>query len=285
MPVSHYENFPVASLLLPRRLRRPVEAIYWFARSADDLADEGDHPPDWRLAALDGYRRELDRIEAGAMAAAGPWRELAGQIAEFGLPVDELRHLLDAFAQDVTCTRYEDYAALEHYCRRSANPVGRLMLHLFGALTPQNLRDSDAICTSLQLLNFCQDVAMDWSKNRIYFPLDELRACGVTGRHFDEGIADDSWRRLFDRQLGRARRMLRSGGGLPGRLNGRPALELRAIVAAGERIGGLLAATGGDVFRHRPVLGRRDWALVLMHAFLPWTAGANGHDALPSSAR
>ena len=267
MPVNHYENFPVASILLPRHLRRPVESIYWFARSADDIADEGDHPADWRLRALEDYRLHLERIVAGEAPDGGPWQELALMIATHHLPVQLFRDLLDAFAQDVRQSRYRSFAEVESYCRRSANPVGRLMLHLFGAIDPPNVRDSDAICTSLQLLNFCQDVAIDWKKDRIYFPLDEMAAHGVGERHIAEGIVDPAWQQLFEQQLQRALNLLRQGSGLPGRLRGRPAIELRAIVAAGERIGNHLMATRGDIFGRRPVLLRRDWLVIVLRAF------------------
>ncbi len=267
MPVNHYENFPVASILLPRRLRRPVESIYWFARSADDIADEGEHAPDWRLHALDDYRLQLDRIVGGASPAGAIWQELAFVIATYRLPIQLFRDLLDAFAQDVRQARYRSFDEVESYCRRSANPVGRLMLHLFDAVDAPNVRDSDSICTSLQLLNFCQDVAIDWKKDRIYFPLDEMAAHGVTERHIAEGIVDQAWQRLFEQQLQRALTLLRQGSALPGRLRGRPAIELRAIIAAGERIAQQLLATGGDIYRRRPVLVRRDWIVIVLRAF------------------
>jgi squalene synthase HpnC len=211
---------------------------------SDDLADEGEHSAAWRLAALDGYRRQLDRIEAGAAGADPAWQRLAAVIARQQLPLSPFRDLLDAFAQDVVQSRYADFADLENYCRRSANPVGRLLLHLFGRAIEPDLRDADAICTSLQLLNFCQDAGLDWQKGRIYFPLDEMQAMGVTEAHFAEGIVDAPWRRLFTLQLERALASLRAGSGLPGRLPGRAGLELRAVVAAGERIGMRLRATG-----------------------------------------
>lgn len=284
MPVHHYENFPVASILLPRHLRRPVESIYWFARSADDIADEGDHPADWRLRGLDDYRLQLDRIAAGVVPDGGPWQELALAIATYRLPVQLFRDLLDAFAQDVVQSRYRSFDELQSYCRRSANPVGRLMLHLFGAVDGKNVRDSDAICTSLQLLNFCQDVAIDWKKDRVYFPLDEMAAHGVSERHIAEGIVDPAWQRLFEQQLGRALALLRQGSGLPGRLVGRPAIELRAIVAAGERIGRRLVATGGDIYRKRPVLVRLDWLVIALQAFRLLRVPASSTDALRASA-
>jgi squalene synthase HpnC len=283
MPVAHYENFPVASVLLPRRLRQPVEAIYWFARSADDLADEGEHPAAWRLAALDSYRRQLDAIEAGLPSADPAWQRLGVTITQHKLPLNLFRDLLDAFAQDVVQSRYADFADVENYCRRSANPVGRLLLHLFRRTDETDLRDSDAICTSLQLLNFCQDVALDWQKDRIYFPLDEINALEVTEAHIAQGIVDAPWRRLFMLQLDRALASLHAGRGLPARLPGRIGLELRAIVAAGEQIGKRLHATGGDVFRRRPVLSRADWLIILLRAFQLLPAHRATHPACPAT--
>lgn len=285
MPVTHYENFPVASVLLPRHLRRPIEAIYWFARSADDLADEGDHSPAWRLAAIDAYRRELDAIAASRPVADAHWERLREVIVVHRLPLALFRDLLDAFAQDVVQPRYADFAHLADYCRRSANPVGRLLLHLFGHTGESDLRDSDNICTSLQLLNFCQDAALDWHKDRIYFPQDEMRACGVTEEHFAHGQVDAPWRRLFTLQLERALASLRAGSGLAYRLPGRSGLELRAIVAAGERIGARLRASGGDVFRRRPLFTRADWALILLRAFRVLPAARAAAAVAPAASR
>ncbi|MBS0552229.1 MAG: squalene/phytoene synthase family protein, partial [Proteobacteria bacterium] len=174
MPVDHYENFPVASMLLPSSLREPVEAIYRFARSADDVADEGDAQPMARLARLHDYLIALNAMERGEAvrdASLAPMFDRLGRaVREYRLPVQLLRDLLDAFSQDVGKTRYADFAELRDYCRRSADPVGRLLLHLYKAATPDNLLLSDRICTSLQLINFWQDVALDWRKNRIYLP-------------------------------------------------------------------------------------------------------------------
>jgi squalene synthase HpnC len=282
MPAAHYENFPVASALLPGRLRPAVRDIYWFARSADDLADEGRHPASWRLAALDDYRRRLDAVEAGNPGADPGWRRLAATIVQHELPLGLFRDLLDAFTQDVVQSRYADFADVEKYCRRSANPVGRLLLHLFGRADAPNLRDSDAICTGLQLLNFCQDVALDSQKDRIYIPLDEMSAHGVTEAQIAYGIVDAPWRHLFMLQLDRALASLHAGAGLPARLPGRIGLELRAIVAAGERIGSRLCATGGDVFRRRPVLSRFDWLVVLLRALQLLPGSRRSHSAYPA---
>ncbi|HSY27649.1 MAG TPA: squalene synthase HpnC, partial [Burkholderiaceae bacterium] len=170
MSIDHYENFPVASILLPARLRPAVEAIYRFARNADDLADEGDASDEQRLAALSAYERALQRIEDGQTAESPLFDTLGKVIKDYALPLQPFRDLLSAFKQDVVTKRYASFTELLDYCRRSANPVGTLMLHLYGAATPDNLRDSDAICSALQLINFWQDAAVDWQKARIYLP-------------------------------------------------------------------------------------------------------------------
>ena len=165
MPVEHYENFPVASWLLPRHLRHPIETIYAFARSADDFADEGSLAIPERLALLQNYRVELDRIAANSPASSPLFADLGNIIREHELPIQLFHDLLDAFTQDVTKTRYADFPELMDYCRRSADPVGRLLLHLYQLATPQNLAWSDSSCSALQLINHWQDVAIDWQKN------------------------------------------------------------------------------------------------------------------------
>lgn len=266
MPVAHYENFPVASLLLPARLRRPVELVYAFARSADDFADEGDRPAAERLAALEAYRAELRRIAAGAPPETELFRALGRAVAEFGLPLDPFFALLDAFAQDVVKARYASFAEVLRYCERSANPVGALMLHLFGAATPERLRQSDAICSALQLVNFWQDVEGDFARGRIYLPADEMARFGVAESDIAGRRCTDAWRRLIAFQIGRTRAMLESGAPLAKSLSGRIGLELRMIVQGGLRILEMLERAGGDVFRHRPVLRAPDWCLMSWRA-------------------
>ena len=171
MSVDHYENFPVASILLPKRLHRPVGLVYWFARNADDFADEGNDPPETRLAKLQAYRDALRDLEANKPASDPLFQGLASAIAEYRLPFRPFYDLLDAFSQDVVKARYANYAEVLDYCARSANPVGRLMLHIYGeAANPdfqKYLAWSDAICSALQLINFWQDVEIDFTtKNR-----------------------------------------------------------------------------------------------------------------------
>ena len=223
MAVDHYENFPVASFLLPRRLVPAVEAIYAFARSADDLADEGDAAPEDRLAALGAYERELDVIAAG------------------GTPEDP---------------------ALLDYCNRSDNPVGKLMLSLYEADDALNVRDSDAICTALQLINFWQDVAIDLAKGRIYLPQEDLARHGVSERALQAGSLDGGWRPLMRFEVERARALMLSGAPLARRLPGRIGWELRMMIQGGMRILDGIEAADYDVFRRRPVLKAPDWLAI-----------------------
>jgi squalene synthase HpnC len=263
MAVDHYENFPVASILMPQRLRRPVALIYRFAREADDFADEGDLLPAQRLALLNSFNRELDTIESGQPPAVPWFTELAGIIREHGLPITLFRDLLSAFSQDVIKDRYSDYPELLDYCRRSANPVGRLLLILYGAATPQNNAWSDAICSSLQLVNFWQDVAVDYRKNRVYFPQDEMARFAVTESQIADADTHGNWRELMRFQVDRSRTMLHSGAPLGRVLRGRLGLEMRMIIAGGDRILTKITQVDYDVFRHRPVLKPHDWALML----------------------
>lgn len=263
MPVDHYENFPVASILLPKRLRPAVEAIYAFARSADDLADEGDAAPEERLAALTAYEDGLARIEQGGTDHAPMFERLAQVVREFELPLKPMYDLLSAFKQDVLVSRYQTYDALLDYCARSANPVGLLMLHLYGAADEENVRDSDAICTALQLINFLQDVAIDLHKERIYIPLEDLNRHAISPAALDHISARPRWRSLMRFEVHRARALLLSGAPLALRLPGRIGFELRMVVQGGLRILDAIEAAEYDVFLHRPKLSKRDWMGIL----------------------
>jgi squalene synthase HpnC len=259
--VRHYENFPVASLLLPAPLRQRVEIIYRFARSADDFADEGDDPPETRLRRLDDYRRQLAAPRDAAL------RDVARIIREHELPIELFADLLDAFAQDVTKKRYASFSEVLDYCRRSANPVGRLLLHLFKRTTDSDLRASDAICSALQLINFWQDVDLDYRKDaRIYLPQDEMAGFGVTERHVRERICDSAWQSLMRFQVDRARTLMLSGSELGKTLPGRVGLEIRATIQGGLRILEKIERAGYDVFRRRPKLRAYDWPLLLARA-------------------
>ena len=266
MPVDHYENFPVASWLLPGHLRQPVAAIYWFARNADDMADEGSFEPAERLFRLGVYRTELRGIAAGASSQDPLFQRLTGVIAEHQLPLALFEDLLDAFTQDVTRTRYANFSDLLNYCQRSANPVGRLLLRLYRAESPQHLSYSDAICTSLQLINHWQDVGIDWRKGRIYLPQEDLARFSVSEAHIAEGRVDQHWHALMQFQVERARRMMLEGSPLGRLLPGRIGMELRMIIAGGLRILEKIEKVGYDVFQHRPVLTATDWPPILWRA-------------------
>ena len=266
MTVEHYENFPVASFLLPSELRRPVALIYRFAREADDFADEGDVPDAVRLAHLDAFRQELRKIEAGAPPGISWFGTLAGLIRKHGLPIEAFHDLLSAFSQDVTKKRYADFGEVLDYCRRSANPVGRLLLALYGNASPQNLAYSDAICTSLQLINFLQDVAIDYQKGRIYLPQDEMARFEISERQIAAADTACNWKPFMAFQIGRARELLQSGAPLGRVLRGRIGLEMRMIIQGGNRILAKIAAADGDVYRHRPVLKPHDWAYMMFRS-------------------
>jgi len=263
---GHYENFPVASWVLPARFRAPVQLIYAFARAADDFADEGDVADAVRLARLREFTQELDRIEAEQPSAMPLFQRLGPMIREHRLPIGLFRDLLSAFSQDVTTKRYGNFSELMDYCRRSANPVGRLLLHLYGETAPRSLAYSDGICTSLQLINFLQDVPIDWSKGRVYLPLDELARYGVDERQIGTSNSAGGWGALMRYQTERASNMLQAGTPLGRVLKGRLGFELRMIVAGGQRILDKLRDVDGDVFRHRPLLRKGDWLLMFMRA-------------------
>ncbi len=272
MPVDHYENFPVASWLLPRHLRQPIEIIYNFARNADDFADEGDLSIADRLARLGEYRSELDFIAARAKTTLPLFADLANVIHKHDLPLPLFYDLLDAFTQDVTKTRYADFAELLAYCRRSANPIGRLVLHLNCIVTPQNLAWSDSICSALQLINHWQDVGIDWQKNdsgRVYLPQDELKQFGLGDLDIADQTNNDAWQKMMAFQCARARNMMESGRPLGRVMPGRMGAELRLMIAGGLAILDKIDAVRGDIFRHRPRLTRWDWLKIAPRALIP----------------
>jgi squalene synthase HpnC len=262
MTNAHYENFPVASPLLPAELRAPVRVIYAFARSADDLADEGDASASERIAALNAYERELDHIDAGRATSSDLFQQLALTLKEHHLNTQLLRDLLSAFRQDVVQTRYASFDELSDYCSRSANPVGRIMLALSDQYSPDMLEQSDAICSALQLINFWQDVAIDSKKSRIYIPQEDLAKFNVSEQSIAEGKADHRWRSLMQFQVARARSIMLKGAPLATHVGGRLGWELRFIVHGGLRILEKIEAVNYDVFHRRPRLKKYDWLLL-----------------------
>lgn len=266
---DHYENFPVASLLLPARLRPAVAAIYAFARTADDFADEGNMPAAERLRLLGEYQSELDRIEHLHATEHTIFLRLRPYIEIHALPLQLFRDLIDAFCQDVVKDRYKNFDELMDYCHRSADPVGRLLLHLFDAATPENLKRSDAICSALQLINHWQDVGVDMVKGengRIYLPQDELARFGVAESDLFRRRASTDFCALMKFQLDRTRALMLEGAPLGGDLPGRIGLEIRTIVAGGLRILDKIESAGYDVFNRRPVLKTFDWPRIFWKA-------------------
>jgi squalene synthase HpnC len=267
---THYENFPVASLLLPPHLRHTVTVIYQFAREADDIADEGDASEAERLLALKGYEDELLLIQAYIQPERPLFKALQSVVKTHKLQVQPLLDLISAFKQDVVKTRYANFEELLDYCRRSANPVGQLMLQLYASDTPQNRLWSDQICSALQLINFYQDIAIDLQKHgktgRIYLCQDEMQAAEITEQDLRNQRLDAAWQAFFLYNIERAERMLLAGKPLGRHLPGRIGLELRMIVASGERIIYKLKRCRGDIYHQRPTLNAFDWPIILLKA-------------------
>lgn len=266
MSIEHYENFPVASLLVPAVLRPAVEAVYVWARTADDLADEGEAAPDERLAALERMEEDLKLLAAGDVPVQPVAQRLGVFVKKHALPLPLFHDLLSAFKQDVVTTRYADFASVRDYCQRSADPVGRLMLHLYQKVTPDGLAYSDAICTGLQLTNFWQDVAVDWKKNRVYLPQDSLKTFGVSESDIADARVTEAWKALLQHEIQRTRALLTYGVPLTRLISGRLGWELRLVIQGGLRILERIDHAGYDIFRARPKLGKTDWVVMAWRA-------------------
>ena len=292
---GHYENFPVASWLLPRAMRPHVAAVYAFARVADDFADEGDRSDAERLALLDAWR---DCLHACAPRDAAGWREsvacrasvatglqscavppetphifaaVGATIRTCGLPLLLFEDLLSAFRQDVTTKRYDTWDDVLDYCRRSANPVGRLVLGIASYRDAALDRRSDAVCTALQLTNFWQDLERDWRKGRLYLPLDECRQAGADTGDLDAGRLTPAWRCAMEQAAARTEELFEQGRDLCDAVAGRLKWELRFTWLGGRRILERLERCGFDVFSRRPALGAADVPALLWQA-LTWRA-------------
>ena len=273
LPVKHYENFPVASWLCPPRLRAPIAAIYHFARCADDLADEGDAPAPQRLSDLQAFQADLSAC-AERRAHSGRWPvvfdTLGPVITRFALPVALLTDLLEAFAQDVRYTaaarRYQDDAELLDYCRRSANPIGRLLLHLYGVHDERSLKQSDQICTALQLINFWQDLSVDTPRSRWYPSLQSLRTHAVVDADL-LGLGNGARATLLiEAYCTQARSLMLAGASLALRIPGRAGWELRLVVQGGLRILDKIQTMNHETWRARPKLAWHDVPLMLWRA-------------------
>jgi squalene synthase HpnC len=262
---DHYENFPVASWLLPSSLRQPIAAIYAFARSADDFADEHDLDDSTRLALLDTYSENLDRLQRGEQVQSPIFIALSQTIRDHRLPFQPLYDLLAAFRQDVEKKRYADFNEVLAYCRKSANPVGRLLLHLFKRENEQNTAYADAICTALQLINFLQDIQVDILKNRIYLPQDEMAYFGATETHIRMGSFDAAWQALIAKQIERIHAIMQVGSPLLAELKGGIGLEIRMTVAGGLGILKKLRRQNDLGFIQRPRLNAWDWVKLFLN--------------------
>ncbi|APW46176.1 squalene synthase HpnC [Rhodoferax antarcticus] len=272
-PVTHYENFPVASILCPAHLRPAVAAIYHFARTADDLADEGDASPASRLADLSDFQGDLlaaanDKPFSPRWAAV--FRPLQHMLGQYQLPLSLLTDLLDAFEQDVIYhaqqRRYANDDALLDYCRRSANPIGRLLLHLHGVQDATSLAQSDAICSALQLINFWQDVSVDAARGRWYITQQAMARFGVTQADFLPTSHSENAALLIAASASAARALMLKGAALPRKVPGRAGWELRLVVQGGLRILDKIEALGFVTWRTRPKLSAWDVPVLLWRA-------------------
>jgi hydroxysqualene synthase len=284
--VDHYENFPVASWLTPARLRPAIVAIYWFARVADDIADEGDAPAAQRLADLSAYRADLHAC-AHSMSVSPRWegifQPLAQQIQAHQLPVSLLNDLLDAFEQDVRYTQdrrwYVSMQELLDYSRRSANPIGRLLLHLYGVNDAQALGQSDAICSSLQLINFWQDCSRDVPRGRYYLPLKALQAHGLSPADVLKQEDTPSTMNSIAVCADFSKALMLKGFPLPALVHSqiggftgwRLSLELRCVIHGGLRIHEKILAMQHRTLQTRPKIGAWDGIVILWRAF--WHRG------------
>ena len=270
--VDHYENFPVASWLCPPELRRPITSIYHFARTADDLADEGDHSPEHRLDQLTHYRQALASLYTRDADFLVPFawqqvfRHMGQAIAAHQLPHALLDDLLRAFMQDVQYTRdgrvYADREQLLAYCRWSANPVGRLLLHLYGVKDERALAQSDAICSALQLINFWQDLSQDIPRGRHYIPQSDRQRFGLSPLDIQARVPTPAMGAFVRDVCEWTRDLMLSGSELVHALPGRAGWELRAVVQGGLLVLEQVQAQGPNAIHARHKLGKRDWLRV-----------------------
>jgi phytoene synthase len=281
---THYENFPVASFLMPPRARKHIAAIYAFARIADDFADEGYRPAADRVMFLEDWQRRLDAAVIGQVELKGDTDHIAVFIALRetlrGLEADGrtrahslLSDLLSAFRQDVIKKRYDTWADVLDYCRRSANPVGRLVLLVNGYKDETAGQHSDAVCTALQLTNFWQDVARDWAKGRLYVPLEVVQTHHAQLDALDKRRWTPEWRKALTDVGARTKELFAQGRPVADHVRGRLRWELRATWLGGHRVLDRLAAADYDVFSSRPSLTWRD-AVAIAAGAIVWRRSA-----------
>ena len=281
----HYENFPVLSLVVPKESRGATAAVYAFCRAVDDLGDEGPHPKEERLALLDAWEEDLLKVWGGAPRHP-IHRALLPVVKRFGIPPEPFRRLVRANRMDQLHKRYATFADLREYCRHSAEPVGRLVLYVLGQFDEERARLSDATCTALQLANFWQDVARDWKeRGRIYLPLEDLAAYGVSEAEIAGGTASDSFRKLMAFEVSRARALFAEGLGLPDLLHGRGRWMVAAFSAGGLAVLDAIQGQGYDTLSKRPSLSGTGKARLLAVTGWRLMTGARGVAVCPSALR
>jgi phytoene synthase len=259
----HYENFPVASRLAPGGQRDALAAVYAFARYADDLADEPG--VERRLEKLAAWRELLRECFTGEVRHP-VFLALQDSARRFHLSFDNFENLLRAFESDLSVNRHRDFSSLLAYCSCSANPVGRLVLELFGHREPELMALSDCICTALQLANFWQDVAVDLERDRIYLPLEDLECFSYTLDDLRGGRVDERWRELLKLEIGRTRALFEQGRALPERVAPELRRQLRLTWLGGMSVLRKIESAGYDVFRHRPALSKLDFLRLYFRA-------------------
>ncbi|HEX9250600.1 MAG TPA: squalene synthase HpnC [Ignavibacteriaceae bacterium] len=263
---DHYENFPVASFLLPKSYRKDIVIVYWFARTADDFADEGNAKTEERLDELNTFEIEFQKSLNGK-SENFHFNQLAGTISNRKLSPKYFIDLLSAFKQDVVKKNYANYDEVLDYCERSANPVGRIMLELFNIKDEQAIISSDKICTALQLTNFYQDTIIDIEKGRNYYPQDEMKMYNVTQKMFELKKNNPNIKVLVKHNVERTQTLFDEGKSLLKYLDGRFKIEIKWTIAGGEKILDKIRKNNYDVFTNRPKLSKMDFTLLLVKSF------------------
>ncbi|HPI38527.1 MAG TPA: squalene synthase HpnC [Ignavibacteriaceae bacterium] len=264
---SHYENFPVISFLIPKELYHHVAIIYWFARTADDIADEGVLSPVDRIKRLESFEQKLSQLISGNWSTNLEFA-LANTIKEKQLSPGYFFNLLAAFKQDVIVKRYQSYHELLNYCKKSANPVGRLILELYNIRDNELQAYSDKICTALQITNFLQDISIDYEKERIYIPQEDLSRFAVDGKNFEKKLINDNFVQLMEYQIQCTENLFNDGKQLIKFLPGRLKYEIKWTILGGLEILNLIRKNKYDIFNNRPKLDKKRFILLLIKSVL-----------------
>lgn len=264
---THYENFPVVSFFIPKHLRNDVAIIYWFARTADNIADEGVMGDAERSQLLEEFEKSFDESISGKIDCEFA-HALSVTIKNRNLTIQLFKDLISAFRQDISKKRYYDFDEVADYCRRSANPVGRLVLELFNIRDEKAFNYSDKVCTALQLTNFYQDTYRDYKKGRIYYPLTELKTYEISQNQFEKRKINDNFRALVKHNVERAASLFDEGKGLYRFLNGRLKYEIKWTVAGGEEILNKIRRNNYNVFYYRPTLSKKDFFRIMIKSFI-----------------